>query len=406
MAFRGGAGYRADAKSGNDDTMSPSARRRAASGARSDGFGSMSAAASKGGNTTFVRSNGDDKKASSPTARRGPSGSSGGGADAKGSAPASAAADGGAIEDDLVASVASKLQLEGSWKSLDFADIEVGERIGGGGVGVVYEGWFRGEHVALKTLFDPRVDEALKAEYMDELLVMSQLDHPNIVTFCGACMRPPNLCFVMERCETSLFSLLHYTGRVQLSPYERTRMAADVAAAMGYLHARTPAIIHRDLKSHNVLVAHDGTLKLCDFGLVRTKTTQAGTPSYMAPELLDGKPFNRAVDVYAFGILLHEIFTGDVPFDGCDFYDVRRRVCAGDRPRVPTLDVPEEIQDMMVQCWDMRPERRPDFSEVLAVLHKLLERLPKQSNLEALESSDFGGAMSGGDALDDLLGFK
>lgn len=98
-------------------------------------------------------------------------------------------------------------------------------------------------------------------------------------------MRPPNLCFVMEKCDSSLFTLMHYGGGADsLSTHERVRMAADIAAGMAHLHSRTPPIIHRDLKSHNVLVAADRTLKLCDFGLVRTRTTQAGTPSYMAPE--------------------------------------------------------------------------------------------------------------------------
>ena len=376
MAYRGGAGFKSDS-----DAQAPSARVRTSDYAISQ---------PKGGASGYA--NGGEKKVASPAS-----------AGARGDGARAAAADAKDGEDDLVARVASKLRLEGSWTNLDFGEIEMGERIGGGGVGVVYEGWFRGEQVALKTLFDPRVDEKLKEEYMDELLVMSQLDHPNIVAFKGACMAPPDLCFVMERCETSLFTLLHYSGRAELSTYERARMAADVAAAMAYLHARRPAIIHRDLKSPNVLVAEDGALKVCDFGLVRTKTTQAGTPSYMAPELLDGKPFSRAVDVYAFGILLHEIFSGEVPFDGCDFYDVRTRVGRGDRPRVPTLDVPDAIQTMMVDCWHARPERRPEMADVHATLQELLEKLPRQSNLAALESGDSFG---GGDALDDLLGFK
>ena len=218
MAYRGGAGFKSDS-----DAQAPSARVRTSDYAISQ---------PKGGGSGYSANGGDKKVASPASAPRGDGARGAAAADAK---------DG---EDDLVARVASKLQLEGSWTNLDFSEIEVGERIGGGGVGVVYEGWFRGEQVALKTLFDPRVDEKLKEEYMDELLVMSQLDHPNIVAFKGACMAPPDLCFVMERCETSLFTLLHYSGTAELSTYERARMAADVAAAMAYLHARRPCLLY------------------------------------------------------------------------------------------------------------------------------------------------------------------
>lgn len=112
------------------------------------------------------------------------------------------------------------------WRQIAFSEIEVGERIGGGGVGVIYSGWFNNENVALKTLFDTRVSEELKQEYMDELLIMSRVRHSNIVKFIGACMTPPNLFFVMELCECSLFDCLHHQ-RQQFPPKEIVRMAVS-----------------------------------------------------------------------------------------------------------------------------------------------------------------------------------
>ena len=176
----------------------------------------------------------------------------------------------------------------GGWEHINFDEIDLGDRIGGGGVGIVYNGWFRGRPVALKTLFDNRLGEDLKREYMDELLVMSKVKHSNIVHFLGACMTPPNLCFVMEMCECSLYQLLH-VDRVNFSSKECVVMATDIASAMEYLHAQVPSIIHRDLKSHNVLRASNGSLKICDFGLVMIKSTTAGTPAYMAPELIENR---------------------------------------------------------------------------------------------------------------------
>lgn len=202
---------------------------------------------------------------------------------------------------------------EEGWLHLEFEDIEIGEKVGGGGVGIIYNGWFGDQPVAIKTLMDSRLDEALKQEYLDELLIMSRVKHSNIVGFIGACMKPPNLCFIMELCENSLFSLLH-KDQVEFSAFQSIQIALDVASALEYLHAQRPPIVHRDIKSPNVLRGFDGSFKLCDFGLVTNKNATAGTPAYMAPELVSGSFFNKSVDVYSFGILFCEIFDRKIPF--------------------------------------------------------------------------------------------
>lgn len=111
-------------------------------------------------------------------------------------------------DDDDNAMVGSSTLIP-NWANVSFSEIVVGDRIGGGGVGVIYSGQWRSKPVALKTLFDPRISNDLKQEFMDELLVMSKVEHSNIVKFLGACVTPPNLCFIMELCDTSLFHMLH-----------------------------------------------------------------------------------------------------------------------------------------------------------------------------------------------------
>ena len=288
---------------------------------------------------------------------------------------------------------------EASWSHIAFDELEVGDRIGGGGAGMIYKGWFRGEPVALKTLFDTRVSEDLKKEYMDELLVLSKVKHTNIVKFLGACMTPPNLCFVMEMCEASLFNLIH-VEKCGFSERDVIKMAVDIGSALEYLHAVKPAaIIHRDIKSHNVLRAVDGAMKLCDFGLVKVRNTQAGTPAYMAPELLESKSFNKSVDVYAFGVLLCEMFTAEVPFYGVDINAIRERVISGDRPACPSYAMPPRCQRLIQNCWHQKSEQRPDFTAIVDELLEVYDELPEGKFTEKV----VGGGMGGGDALDSLM---
>lgn len=131
-----------------------------------------------------------------------------------------------------------------SWTFIDFDELEVGSIIGGGGVGVIYRGRFRQTDVAVKTFFDPRrVNESVRRDFLDELMVMSRLKHSNIVELIGACTEP-NLFFVMELCEASLFQILH-VEREKLTEKECFQVCIDIGCAMEYLHSLTPVVIHR-----------------------------------------------------------------------------------------------------------------------------------------------------------------
>lgn len=287
--------------------------------------------------------------------------------------------------------------IEGGWTEIPFKDLELGSQIGGGGVGIVYSGWYQDESVALKTLFDTRVTEELKQEYMDELLILSKLRHPNIVDFYGAAMKPPNLCFVMELCQYSVFTLLHQTSE-ELNPKQMCNMLVGVASAMWYLHTRKPQVIHRDIKSANVLVADDGKLKLCDFGLVSTKITVAGTPSYMCPELLEKKPFSRKVDCYSFAILMWEMFSRVVPYAGLMPFEIKETVCVGERLEMPPeARMPFEIQDLCERAWAQDPSDRPEFDEIERRLGEIVVDLPDGEILSNVQLMDqqMGGDVFG-----------
>lgn len=115
---------------------------------------------------------------------------------------------------------------------------------------------------------------------------MSKLKHSNIVEFMGACMTPPDLCFVMELCTGSLYGMLH-EKRDPFSEQDAVQMCIDIGSAVEYLHAQTPVIIHRDIKSHNVLVAPNGAFKVSTHKHAHRK--QTNTPSLSPLPLLSSQ---------------------------------------------------------------------------------------------------------------------
>ena len=173
-------------------------------------------------------------------------------------------------------------------------------------------------------------------------------------------------------------------------------------------------------------MTHTGQVKLCDFGLVRTRNTTAGTPQYMAPELLEGGNFSRVVDVYAFGIVVAEVLHREVFLLGYDLWDIKRKVCAEKtRPRLPSgVEYPKEIRNLLEKCWSPQVEKRPEFKEIVCLWEQdvMSNAYPKYSDKynssgqtcsrRVLEGSDRSGGvnlsmgMEDGDRLDMLIGGK
>lgn len=274
---------------------------------------------------------------------------------------------------------------------IDYADLEIMEEIGAGFYGKVSKAiWQEGTPVAVKHLkvasADGKIDELTKHRFRLEMEMLMALRHPNIVLFLGVCIHPPNFLLICEYLPRgSLYDVLHKcpVGKV-LSHKGRLQMSMDVACGMNYLHkqAREP-ILHRDLKSTNLLVTEDFHVKVSDFGLARVKdsTSFRRTPldiSIQAPEVLRSKGqryihYTEKSDVFSYGLLLWEIFCHAIPFEGVDPQHIAAKVLSKTRPEVPP-SLPLSLRGLMTRCWDEDPQVRPAFQEIVRELRVLVKQ--------------------------------
>eukprot|EP00249_Psilotum_nudum_P022893 c28683_g2_i1 orf=478-3393(+) len=258
---------------------------------------------------------------------------------------------------------------------IPWEEIILAERIGLGSCGEVYHGDWNGTEVAVKKFLDQDFSGDALKEFISEVRLMRRMRHPNVVLFMGAVTRPPNLSIVTEYLPRgSLFRLLHRPN-TRLDEKRRLKMALDVAKGMNYLHTSTPIIVHRDLKSPNLLVDKNWVVKVCDFGLSRMKhhtflssQSTTGTPEWMAPEVLRNEPANEKCDVYSFGVILWELATSQPPWSGINPMQVVGAVGFQNR----RLEIPRDVDPLVAriirECWQSDPSLRPSFSQLMVAL--------------------------------------
>ncbi|KDO27537.1 TKL/DRK protein kinase [Saprolegnia parasitica CBS 223.65] len=185
---------------------------------------------------------------------------------------------------------------------IDFGAIALGELIGQGAFGTVHKGVWRETLIAVKILQCQTLTPDILEEFETEVHIMSVLRHPNICRLLGACLDPPTRCLIVEYIPMgSLWCVLRQP--VSIDYAKQLRFARDTALGMHYLHTFDPPILHRDLKSPNLLVDDDFGLKISDFGLARVKAHQqtmtgnCGTTQWMAPEVLNAAKYTEKADV-------------------------------------------------------------------------------------------------------------
>ncbi len=246
-----------------------------------------------------------------------------------------------------------------------------------GGMGEVYEAedhFLQGVHVALKTILPQIADEpALRQRFEREVLLAREVSHPNLCPIYDIfrCEQPPgNFLFLTMKLLPGETLSARLRGPASISIAEGLAILKQMAAGLAAIHAA--GIIHRDIKPNNIMLDGSGSeVRVCitDFGLARDpeadpslsgKGLVAGTPDYMAPELYQGRPPSQASDLFALGVVLHEIFTGQKPVvapDGSSVIVSSRLNASG---------VPSYCAQFIVGCLDQDPPRRYEaFDRIL-----------------------------------------
>lgn len=298
-----------------------------------------------------------------------------------------------------------------------WGSLEIVEELGRGAFGRVYRAWdpALAREVALKIIQLPHADRALGAAVLREGQMLARIRHRNVVAVFGAQQIDDQIGLWMELIRgRHLADLVRQEG--PMGPEEATVIGISLCHALAAVHRA--GLLHRDIKAHNVMRESGGRIVLMDFGAGRelTEATQSvtsevttGTPLYMAPEVLAGRPASPASDIYSLGVLLYFIVTGEYPIEGRTVTDIvvahglgRRRLLSDCRP-----DLPNEFVRVVERALSPSPGQRQQTAG--AMMNDLADAMPGMSAswrnrlAEALEAthedvSEGGGRSVGGPA--------
>lgn len=289
------------------------------------------------------------------------------------------------------ASSASTLSISVDDIGAEIDEISKDERIAKGTEAEVHRGRWRGTNVALKVDSEGNDDVRFK----NEVEILMRLRHPNLVLMMGVNLK--HRIIVLEYCSGgNLFDLLHRRGLIDLSWRQRLKILMDVARGMFYLHTLPEKVIHRDLKSLNVLLCEEivdeydtPTAKVSDFGLSTIKresqtltqeVVTVGTYQWMAPEILSRAFQDERVDIYSYGIVVYEIIARSIPYGDVTspMEHFIKEVVGGSRPNMALVDrnCPHSLVELMQRCWSHCMQERPYFDEILNCLDSTILRRP------------------------------
>jgi serine/threonine-protein kinase len=256
-------------------------------------------------------------------------------------------------------------ELVGEYRLVDF--------LGAGGMGEVYRGVHPkiGRVVAIKVL-TARTDRGLSERFVNEARIQSRLRHRGVAALYDFAEVAGCPCIVMEYVAGQ--TLDEYVGaRGRLAPREALSIFEQVVEAVSYVHQN--AIIHRDIKSNNIKVGADGAAKLLDFGIAKGDTSPnltlagdvIGTLNYLSPEQLKGRPADARCDIWALGILLYEMVTGEFPFRAETAGALIEQIRSCDYVRPSALDpsLPAGVESTITRCLTKNASHRYQTADQL-----------------------------------------
>lgn len=272
-----------------------------------------------------------------------------------------------------------------------YEDIEDIGTIGSGAFGVIWLVKFRGSQLlASKRIRSDQVTKQRTQAFIEEIKMVAPFDHPNIVRLVGCAWT----------IESDLQALFEYMENGDLRDYlvdpnsprhwsqELLQLAVDIIEALVYVHSFTPPLVHRDLKSRNVLLSGEMKAKVTDFGASRykssddTMTAAVGTGRWLAPEVISGSgTYDQSVDVFSFGVVLSEMDTHSIPYDdirsanGSKLNDIAILQLVATGQLRPTFGAgcPPELRMLAQRCLAQNPADRPP-AHVVAYELRVIQR--------------------------------
>lgn len=260
-----------------------------------------------------------------------------------------------------------------------FEDFEIEKKLGEGAFGEVFKAVHKNTQtaVAIKKLFCSKLKGDSFVLFEREVHILASCRNPFCLPFLGYSSSNPYV-IVTKFYERSLLNALR-SKENPLKPTDKSIIALGVALGMSHLHSLQ--VIHRDLKSANVLLNKYNVPAICDFGLARlmndetsSMTREVGTCHWSAPEVLESHSYTNKIDVYSYGILLWELLCQSIPYKGLTPIQVAFAVVQKkERPPIPK-DTPKPLKKLIEKCWDQDPSKRPEFEFIaeLFIKHKVL----------------------------------